>query len=440
MAMCCDPVELSPRAAAFVRTTSPEEAAQLRKRQKEKRIDAGTYVTVYECGESEVTKIDDSDLLNCSHGLREVAITMLFRHPNLASAKTITLHVDGHGDTALTKRCKKAQTRLPEIYAGSQWLEWRKSVLYQCLRALRVLHSADIVHGDVKFANLLVFPTRRDHLELVALGDFGLSAVVGSVIRPDIMCTLNFRPPEIMYGYNKVSTAIDIFSVGMVACTMLGILDTVSGRDFTEHECALHDIHGVCYSEYNNTVEYTVDLDTRKTLATAIKLATTDNEELDFIMKCLEPYPSMRPTASQAMRLPYFSSVREVIEKLYPEPKTPYAHEGAPMPLDMLDSATCPICWRVRKLMSESDPQNLYLALTFVERVMRHTEYFRGLAEGAVLLSNVFFNTADDYSYEGDVIPAEAQEARKGALGILDTLGGRILTREVLHTLAEVAR
>eukprot|EP01138_Halocafeteria_seosinensis_P004004 gb/GECG01004093.1/.p1 GENE.gb/GECG01004093.1/~~gb/GECG01004093.1/.p1 ORF type:complete len:277 (+),score=16.96 gb/GECG01004093.1/:1-831(+) len=85
--------------------------------------------------------------------------------------------------------------------------------VYQMLRALKYIHSADVLHRDLKPANVLV--NSDGHL---ALGDFGLARGISSDMGhlTDDVVTLWYRAPEILCGLGTYDAKADLWSVGCV--------------------------------------------------------------------------------------------------------------------------------------------------------------------------------------------------------------------------------
>ena len=110
-----------------------------------------------------------------------------------------------------------------------------KSVCCDILSALEHLHSHHILHRDVKPGNLYITKDGR-----VELGDFGLAKVipidnVDQIESETGLCTLQYRPPELLLGGNgivdKVEAsrgAMDIWSAGCIFAELV----TLSGPLF----------------------------------------------------------------------------------------------------------------------------------------------------------------------------------------------------------------
>ncbi|KAI7800317.1 putative serine/threonine-protein kinase NLK [Triplophysa rosa] len=95
-----------------------------------------------------------------------------------------------------------------------------KVFLYQILRGLKYLHSAGILHRDIKPGNLLVNSNC-----VLKICDFGLARVEEldeSRHMTQEVVTQYYRAPEILMGSRHYSNAIDIWSVGCIFAELLG--------------------------------------------------------------------------------------------------------------------------------------------------------------------------------------------------------------------------
>lgn len=131
----------------------------------------------------------------------------------------------------------------------------------QTAMGLAACHAADIFHGDVKPANVLLKIDPREGL-YVKLGDFGASRAVGNSRDQGAVAeaTPAYAAPEIAAGtwsaYGREGLAADVWALGVLARELLG--DSIK-----------------------------------------------DPQALDFVRACLEPRPGDRPTSRQALRHPW---------------------------------------------------------------------------------------------------------------------------------------
>ena len=100
-----------------------------------------------------------------------------------------------------------------------------KPILHAITQAIKYIHDFDIVHGDLKPQNILINQPDRSLLKFqVKITDFGTSRVqtfnsLFNRFDPDggpTICTLWYRPIEILLGQSDINDKIDIWSLGCI--------------------------------------------------------------------------------------------------------------------------------------------------------------------------------------------------------------------------------
>lgn len=114
------------------------------------------------------------------------------------------------------------QTDLHKIIVSPQplSLDHVKIFVYQILRGLKYLHSARIIHRDIKPGNMLVNSNC-----LLKICDFGLARIddpYGEAHLTQEVVTQYYRSPELLMEASRYSYAVDIWSVGCTFAELLG--------------------------------------------------------------------------------------------------------------------------------------------------------------------------------------------------------------------------
>jgi len=197
---------------------------------KLKRIGNGSYGLVVSAFDSvtnrqvAIKKISNTfdDLIDAKRILREIKLLRHFNsHENVITIQDMILMppetVDFSDVYIITNLM---ESDLDRIISSSQDLtdQHFQYFLYQILRGLKYVHSADVLHRDLKPGNLLV----NANCDL-ALCDFGLSrGVDGS--EHDIttyVVTRWYRAPELLCDSSTYGKAVDIWSVGCIFAEMI---------------------------------------------------------------------------------------------------------------------------------------------------------------------------------------------------------------------------
>ena len=164
---------------------------------------------------------------NSSRWTQEAAIHSNLNHPNIIqfkkliqTAKTTCIvleHARG-GDFKAYLESLRAESKEQGSDQAPPFSEPDLSVLIGAvLQGVQYLHDNNIVHRDIKPENLL-FSTVAGDLSRIKIADFGLSVQFNAMDIQNLSenaGTLAFMAPE-MFGREKYSKKIDIYSVGML--------------------------------------------------------------------------------------------------------------------------------------------------------------------------------------------------------------------------------
>jgi serine/threonine protein kinase len=143
-------------------------------------------------------------------------------------------------------------------------LEWRrrtflpllpldviKTITRDLFTALHHCHDAGFLHRDVKPGNLLV-----DRTGVVKLCDFGLAKrFLGDDSKSTIelsttevetkgLCTLYYRPPEILFGGSASEASVDMYSAGAVIAELISGKVLFQGKNVLDQLSLIFDMLG----------------------------------------------------------------------------------------------------------------------------------------------------------------------------------------------------
>ena len=175
-------------------------------------------------------------LTTAKRTFRELKILKHFKHDNIISIKNILKppdELEKFQDVYVV--LDLMETDLHHIIHSDQPLskEHVTYFLYQILRGLKYIHSANVLHRDLKPGNLLV----NSNCEL-KIGDFGMARGLCSSpseqrrVMTEYVATRWYRAPELMLSLNEYSQAIDMWSVGCIFAEMLGRRPLFPGTNY----------------------------------------------------------------------------------------------------------------------------------------------------------------------------------------------------------------
>ncbi len=163
-----------------------------------------------------------SDAAAVARFRNEASATARLTHPNVVSV--LDYREDDDGTPFLVMEYVDGRSLRAIVADGAVDVGRTLKIGVQILAALRAAHSARVVHGDVKSANVLV-EQRRDG-ERVKLVDFGLARVgrpVDEIVDADDTAfagTPGYLAPEVILG-GAPTPASDLYSVGIVLYELL---------------------------------------------------------------------------------------------------------------------------------------------------------------------------------------------------------------------------
>ncbi|TFK49112.1 mitogen-activated protein kinase [Heliocybe sulcata] len=192
--------------------------------------------------------------------------------------------------------------------------------IYQTLRALKALHSADVIHRDLKPSNLLL----NANCDLKVC-DFGLARSVKTAepsgtetgFMTEYVATRWYRAPEIMLTFKQYTKAIDVWSVGCILAEMLSGKPLFPGRDYHHQLTLILDVLGTpTLDEFyaittRRSRDYIRALPFRKKRPFATLFPNANPLAIDFLTKTLTFDPKKRITVEDALAHPYLEAYHD---------------------------------------------------------------------------------------------------------------------------------
>jgi len=189
--------------------------------------------------------------------------------------------------------------------------------LYQILRGLKYIHSANVLHRDLKPGNLLV----NADCEL-KICDFGLARAQTdntdqAGFMTEYVATRWYRAPEIMLSFQNYTKAIDVWSVGCIFAEMLGGKVLFAGRDYVHQLNLILNILGTPPEETIRRIGSSRAQDYVRSLPRYPKVPFTrlypdaTPQAIDLLERLLDFDPARRITVEQALEHPYLSQYHD---------------------------------------------------------------------------------------------------------------------------------
>ena len=205
------------------------------------------------------------DRMNCKAALREVKALKTLEHENVVKLTKVVdsegmPFLDGtdehfRGATELYLVEDLIDSDLHQILQSKGKLreDYVKLFLYQLLRGLKYIHSANVVHRDVKPSNLLV----DSETLLLRIGDFGRSRILDPAYSHNghlthSVSTLWYKSPELLLNASTYDSSVDMWAAGCVFAEMLLGKPLFEGRHEIDQMEQILD--SVCLTEEEWTV------------------------------------------------------------------------------------------------------------------------------------------------------------------------------------------
>lgn len=184
--------------------------------------------------------------------------------------------------------------------------------IYQALRALKVIHTAGVVHRDITPANILV-NTNCD----LKICDFGLAKEESDDGQDmtDYVTMRWYRAPELVMEHRHYTGKIDVWGIGCILGELFGSKPLCQGKDRVLQLDKIIELVGTPPEEEIDQIgsaaaqRYIKRKSKRERIDLRAKFPQQSDAALDLLSKMLTFHPEKRISIDDALRHPYLAAL-----------------------------------------------------------------------------------------------------------------------------------
>ncbi|KAF7837218.1 mitogen-activated protein kinase 15 isoform X1 [Senna tora] len=280
-----------------------------------------------------IKKINDifEHVSDATRILREIKLLRLLRHPDIVEIKHILLPPSRREFKDIYVVFELMESDLHQVIKANDDLtpEHYQFFLYQLLRGLKYIHTANVFHRDLKPKNILANADCK-----LKICDFGLARVAfndtpTAIFWTDYVATRWYRAPELCGSFfSKYTPAIDIWSIGCIFAELLTGKPLFPGKNVVHQLDLMTDLLGTPSPEAIARVRnekarrYLSSMRKKKPVPFSQKFPHADPLALRLLERMLAFEPKDRPTAEEALADPYFKGLAKVEREPSAQPVT----------------------------------------------------------------------------------------------------------------------
>ncbi|TKW00412.1 hypothetical protein SEVIR_8G107100v4 [Setaria viridis] len=280
-----------------------------------------------------IKKINDifEHVSDATRILREIKLLRLLRHPDIVEIKHILLPPSRREFKDIYVVFELMESDLHQVIKANDDLtpEHYQFFLYQLLRGLKYIHTANVFHRDLKPKNILANADCK-----LKICDFGLARVAFSdtptaIFWTDYVATRWYRAPELCGSFfSKYTPAIDIWSIGCIFAELLTGKPLFPGKNVVHQLDIITDLLGTPSPEAISRIRnekakrYLSSMRRKKPIPFTHKFPNADPLALRLLERMLAFDPKDRPSAEEALADPYFKNIANVDREPAAQPVT----------------------------------------------------------------------------------------------------------------------
>lgn len=280
-----------------------------------------------------IKKINDifEHVSDATRILREIKLLRLLKHPDIVEVKHILLPPSRREFKDIYVIFELMESDLHQVIKANDDLtpEHYQFFLYQLLRALKYIHTANVFHRDLKPKNILANADCK-----LKICDFGLARVAfndapTAIFWTDYVATRWYRAPELCGSFfSKYTPAIDIWSLGCIFAEVLTRKPLFPGKNVVDQLELMTDLLGTPPQDAINKVRnekarrYLSSMQKKPPVSLLKRFPHIDPSAVRLLERMLSFDPAQRPTAEEALADPYFKGLAKVEREPSAQPIT----------------------------------------------------------------------------------------------------------------------
>ncbi|KAL3693600.1 hypothetical protein R1sor_007251 [Riccia sorocarpa] len=276
-----------------------------------------------------IKKINDifEHVSDATRILREIKLLRLLRHPDIVQVKHIMVPPSRREFNDIYVVFELMDSDLHQVIKANDDLtpEHYRFFLYQLLRALKYIHTANVYHRDLKPENVLA----NADCKLKICDSVWLASPSTTLqLRYDYVATGWYRAPELCGSFSAKTPAIDIWSIGCIFAEVLTGRPLFPGKNVVHQLDLITDMLGSPSAEAVQRVRnekakrYLTSMKKKQPTPFSQKFPNADPLAIRLLEKMFAFDPRDRPTAEQALADPYFKGLAKVEREPSAQPIT----------------------------------------------------------------------------------------------------------------------